>query len=237
MIREAIDRILELNPDPTFVDKEGVERFTESGKALERQMSPNFYLTTLDSAIEMANGPESDTVKPVTIECSFSGIHVRYSDLYNQKVYRVLICESMPILPATFRFNQKISIEEFRVDAADFFVHDEEFRKLIATISKITEVNETVTTDDGMSTAVEIKNKIGRPENGKVEPFWNLRAHRTFAEVEQPLSQYLLRLSKGHSGPLVSLHEASGAAWKREATEAVYEHIKERVVEGVVVMR
>lgn len=236
MIEKAINKILSLQKPPTFKDCEGVERSTVTGEPLIAPREPSIPATTLDSAIEIANTLDPELT---IIECSFCGVWVRERGEFNEHSVARLVCESKPILPDRFPFGDTMSVESFKIATADFFVRDKaDMAAMIETVSHITEVNEQVVTDDGMSTAVALKNKIGRPENGKVQAIWNLMSYRTFREIEQPVSMYLLRIhSNSRGGPLVSLHEASGYEWKIAATEAVYHYIRSRVGEECLVVR
>jgi len=50
-----------------------------------------------------------------------------------------------------------------------------------------------------------------------------LRPYRTFREIEQPASLFVLRLQKGRDGelPRAALFEADGGQWKLEACQAI----------------
>ena len=52
-----------------------------------------------------------------------------------------------------------------------------------------------------------------------------LKPYRTFFEIEQPSSSFVFRMKsggKGHEdGPMCSLHEADGGAWRLDAIEEV----------------
>jgi hypothetical protein len=128
-----------------------------------------------------------------------------------------------------FPFDTPLDPERFIVRASDFFDRDDNYKSMIAALSCITDVQETVTSDDGMTQTVTYKSGINRKDSGKLEPFVTLRSFRTFREVEQPQDTYLIRLSKGKEGPLVALYEASGYRWKQSCSEAVYKYIRDRV--------
>jgi len=73
-----------------------------------------------------------------------------------------------------------------------------------------------------------------------VQPFWSLAPYRTFAEIEQPESLFLLRLEGKKDGdglvPMVALHEADGGAWRARAVCAIGDWLRGELPEGTVVI-
>lgn len=230
MIRSAINRILELQQPPTFEDCEGVHRFTDSGKALSPTEIPPTEGTTLDGAIAAVEGY-------CCIQCSMDKVIVFDFERYNDRAFRHNLHIAKPILPDNFRFGHPMDVESFIIHTADFFIRDNNYKQMIAAVSCITDVQEQVVDDDGVSQTVTYKSRVGRKDEGKLEPFVTLRAYRTFREVEQPEATYLLRIGKGRDGPMITLHEASGYDWKIRCTDAVYQYIRERVGNDVTVIR
>lgn len=227
MISEAIAKIIEIhNPQqPTFIDKCGVERHTKSGDVLRRPALDRTSGNSLESVVEVVS-KYGDILE---IQCSIdrvlvTGILEDNSCLYNHKVHI-----ATPILPKDFPFGSPMDPEIFIIKASDFFERDDNYKSMIAALSCITDVQETVTSDDGVTQTVTYKSGINRKDSGKLEPFVTLRSFRTFREVEQPQDTYLIRLSKGKEGPLVALYEASGYRWKQSCSEAVYKYIRDRV--------
>jgi len=227
MIAGAIAKIIEISKPipPTFVDKGGVERHTKSGDVIRRPTLDRTSGNSLESVVEVVS-KYGDILE---IQCSIdrvlvTGILEDNSCFYTHKVH-----VATPILPKDFPFGSPMDPEIFIIKASDFFERDDNYKSMIAALSCITDVQETVTSDDGMTQTVTYKSGINRKDSGKLEPFVTLRSFRTFREVEQPQDTYLIRLSKGKDGPLVALYEASGYRWKQSCSEAVYKYIKDRV--------
>lgn len=227
MISEAIAKIIEIhNPQsPTFIDKAGVERHTKSGDVLRCPSPDRTSGSSLESVVDVA----SQYHDQLTIQCSIDQVTVTCIREDNMCLYTKLIHAATPILPMGFPFDTPLDPERFIVRASDFFDRDDNYKSMIAALSCITDVQETVTSDDGMTQTVTYKSGINRKDSGKLEPFVTLRSFRTFREVEQPQDTYLIRLSKGKEGPLVALYEASGYRWKQSCSEAVYKYIRDRV--------
>jgi hypothetical protein len=227
MISEAIAKIIEIHnpPSPTFIDKAGVERHTKSGDVLRLPTLNRTSGRSLESVVEVVS-KYGDILE---IQCSIDQVLVNGIVEDNMCLYTKLIHTATPILPKDFPFGSPMDPEMFIIKASDFFDRDDNYKSMISALSCITDVQETVTSDDGVTQTVTYKSGINRKDSGKLEPFVTLRSFRTFREVEQPQDTYLIRLSKGKDGPLVALYEASGYRWKQSCSEAVYKYIKDRV--------
>ena len=73
----------------------------------------------------------------------------------------------------------------------------------------------------------------------EVRPYVNMQPFRTFLEVEQPESVFLLRLDGNGN---VGLFEADGGVWKREATRNISAYFEQKLADligsgRVVVLR
>ena len=87
--------------------------------------------------------------------------------------------------------------------------------KLLASVSTESKVT---SSDNGVTQKVEAKAGIALSTLVEVKPRVTLKPFRTFIEVEQPESEFLLRISdKGEIG----LFPADGGVWKLEATRNV----------------
>jgi hypothetical protein len=227
MIAEAIAKIIEIHnpPSPTFIDKSGVERHTKSGDVLRCPKLDHTSGSSLESVVEVVS-KYGDILE---IQCSIDRVLVTGIVEDNMCLYTRIVHAATPILPKDFPFGSPMDPEMFIIKASDFFDRDDNYKSMISALSCITDVQETVTSDDGVTQTVTYKSGINRKDSGKLEPFVTLRSFRTFREVEQPQDTYLIRLSKGKDGPLVALYEASGYRWKQSCSEAVYKYIKDRV--------
>ena len=71
----------------------------------------------------------------------------------------------------------------------------------------------------------------------KVSPYWTLLPYRTFREVDQPASLFLLRLSKsGGDKPRFALYEADGGSWQIEAVERIKSYLEDALPQGVAII-
>ena len=72
--------------------------------------------------------------------------------------------------------------------------------------------------DNGLGQQVSVNKGICNVQMQPIKSIVRLRPYRTFQEVEQPESEFLVRLSVDSEGGVrVALHEADGGMWRLDA--------------------
>ncbi len=121
-----------------------------------------------------------------------------------------------PILPR-LRFGEYLDSEAFHIALHACYVSTEERAALLAVLSSIRDSDVRETGDDGISQQVKVARGITFVDNAKVPNPVSLAPYRTFPEVAQPTSSFVLRLQGGGERPRVALFEADGGKWRLEA--------------------
>jgi hypothetical protein len=124
------------------------------------------------------------------------------------------------------RLNNFMDAENFNIMLQSMFVDDVDRAKVLKVIGNIKDENVQNTADDGVSQKVTAKVGVSLAQNISVPNPVHLAPYRTFTEVAQPVSQFVLRLK---NGPECALFEADGGAWKPEAMANVKEYFKEQL--------
>lgn len=101
---------------------------------------------------------------------------------------------------------------------------------LLDLLSRISKDNGVTTNDNGVSQTVEARQGIALKTKETVRPRVLLRPFRTFQEVEQPESEFLLRLDEEGN---IGLFEADGGMWKLKARQTVKAFLEEQLAELV----
>ena len=83
--------------------------------------------------------------------------------------------------------------------------------------------------DNGVATTIVTKKGIDLQANETIRPIVSLRPYRTFQEVDQPESVFLIRINERG----ISTIEADGGMWKLKARETVKAFLEERLAEEV----
>lgn len=81
--------------------------------------------------------------------------------------------------------------------------------------------------DDGISQTVEAKRGVAAVLTTAVRNPWQLAPWRTFSEIEQPLSPYVLRFRTGGAGlPVPALYETGNQLWQVEAVQTLAKYLR-----------
>lgn len=121
-----------------------------------------------------------------------------------------------------------VDMEKMNILLKSAFVQSDSRDELIALLGNIMEENVNNTLDDGISQTVVARKGIATKANVTVKPIQKLIPYRTFLEVEQPESEFLLRL---HDGPQAALFEADGGAWKLQARKNIAQYFHDALGE------
>ncbi len=118
-----------------------------------------------------------------------------------------------------------MTLEEFIVGLQVRFADVDERKRLLSLLSNVK--HETVKTamDDGVTQVVQARAGVALVSDVAVPNPVLLCGYRTFRDVVQPSSLFVLRVNAGRAGglPEVGLFEADGGAWKLGAIERIRE--------------
>lgn len=128
--------------------------------------------------------------------------------------------------PRGFAFGQYMAQEDFIIGLMTRFSDSSERADLLSLVGNLTDVSQVKSDDTGVTQMVESKTGIHVRGETVVKPIWNLRPFRTFLEVIQPESSFLLRVRKGSMGPEIALFEADGGMWELEAIQNIAAHLR-----------
>ena len=138
----------------------------------------------------------------------------------------------------SFPFGRFLPQEDFIIKLHSLFQkkEDDDFEYVSALVSKIKQADSANTEDDGITQNIIVKKGVSGALVGKenVKPIVRLSPYRTFREIEQPESQFLLRIKTEDGIPYVALFEADGGQWRNEARTAIAEFLKAKIKVAVI---
>ena len=139
-----------------------------------------------------------------------------------------------------FPFGSFLTQEEFAITFRSLFKQKEgdDFEYVLSYASKLVGGTQIEGDDDGITQKVGVKRGVSGTLKDKVElkPIVKLSPYRTFREVEQPESEFLLRVRLTNDDvPTVALFEADGGAWVNAATENIVTYIQSIVTDIPVI--
>lgn len=138
--------------------------------------------------------------------------------------------------PCRFKFDSWHSQEQLVVALQALFVQTPERDALLRVVSSITDEAVGTSDDDGVTQQVSVRAGVMLKNRSDLPNPVTLRPYRTFREVEQPASSFVLRVRKDHEGIRLALFEADGGAWKIEARENVAAWLREKLGPAPVVL-
>lgn len=122
-----------------------------------------------------------------------------------------------------FDYDRYMSIENMIIGLKSRFAPTEDRDYLVKLLGNITDQQSVQTKDDGITQSATIKSGIQLVGEQRIKPIVSLKPYRTFLEVEQPESDFLIRLKDGSA----ALFEADGGVWEREAVKNIADKLRE----------
>lgn len=136
----------------------------------------------------------------------------------------------------TFPFDKFIDQERFIIALQTLFVQGETTAKILKLVGNLTDELVKSFGDDGVSQMVTARTGIAKVENVLVPNPVTLAPYRTFREVAQPKSPFVLRMKQGRELPEIALYEADGGKWKLDAIKLVEQWLKVELPAGITIL-
>ncbi|MBQ8122105.1 MAG: hypothetical protein IJ170_02170 [Ruminococcus sp.] len=221
MDRTAIEKIVELSA-PNITEINGYEYTDKPLSVVKSPTVSTITFHTLDGLVNTLkeehsyfNGPLIVNIYDEKTVMVYAAINL--NDRQREEPYAV--SAELVSIP----FNQMLNYESMMITLKSKFVETPELLETVKLLGTITEENSAQLSDDGFTQSVVVRKGIAMKEGKVVKPIVRLKPYRTFNEVDQPESEFLLRLFEGGS---VALYEADGGAWKLQARRNVAEYLK-----------
>lgn len=207
-----------------LIQQIGNSTFAINGDGNAREILPNIYhpdtlpLHSLEALVKMVQTEAVNMDAPLYITIP-NHLTVRCfgqpdaDARYFRQVYYEAKATDVPGFQDGFRDQEKAIIE-----LRSRFASGEGVDYLLDLLSRITKDSGVTTNDNGISQTVEARQGVALKSMVSVKPRVSLRPFRTFQEVEQPESEFLLRLDEEGN---IGLFEADGGMWKLTARQTV----------------
>lgn len=127
------------------------------------------------------------------------------------------------------RFDEYMDQESFLIHLQTRFQDKEDFETVAGLAGNVRREYEAKNADDGISQRVTVRDGVSAVKEAIVKNPFTLAPNRTFEEVEQPVSPFVLRVHKEEDNLEVALFEADGGAWKNEAVKRVGAWLEEQL--------
>ena len=140
--------------------------------------------------------------------------------------------EEMVIVTARipeFPFNSFMDQEKFCINLQSKFIDDPQTDRALILKFAGTVESGTVSEygDDGVTQKATVKTGLATKTDAIVPNPVKLRPYRTFLEVQQPASDFIVRMKQDkYDGIACAIYEADGGAWKMAAAKAIKEYLQ-----------
>lgn len=244
----AVEKFAELVREPRVVTVAGEERLLAPAPWAEIPRRPGptpeplkvgtltglvDYLERNPDQLGVETGVLVHVVSPeaVTVRARVEG----EPQLFRRHTYAVATLELVGAPP--IRFGQYLDAETFVIGLQAGFVGSPERDELVRLVSSIRENSVRETVDDGVAQEVKTARGVALQDRTPLPNPVRLAPYRTFREVAQPDSRFVLRAAIAKEGdrPTLALFEAEGNAWKLEAIRRVADYLREQLP-GVMVL-
>ena len=236
MLRDFVNRLVELAA-PTTVEVEGSVYSNQQLVHIQdkKPMPRCIDLTGLDSICKMVRNEAEHVGLQIFIQVKdYKSVSVFTSlDADEDRLYLYKCVADTPAV-TTDRF---LSYEKAVIELRSLYIPNEGTKYLLQLLSSISNESKVTSSDNGVTQQVEARSGIALNSMVKIEPRVTLQPFRTFIEVEQPASEFLLRINERGE---IGFFPADGGVWKLEATRNVAGYfetaLKDLIDAGTVVV-
>ena len=227
-IKEALEYSVELAERAGKVIQVGDKHYYNANQfdLLEvnpRKIAPKLQLCTLDSLIDYLksdNDAISASKKIIVVESPKDVIVYDQVDWeYGRRPQLVSVVAYTPGI----RLNQWNNQEQFNIMLQSAFIDEDDRQVVLEFASALKVENGADIVDNGINQTTTVKSGVASLAKATAPNPVTLRPYRTFTEVAQPSSQFVLRINKDAE---LALFEADGGKWKLEAIKNIADYLK-----------
>lgn len=136
---------------------------------------------------------------------------------------------------AQFKWGVYLSQEEFISALQSLFIHSEDYDTVLQYVSNIVADEEVQISDDGIAQEIILQNGINR-KSTKIKNPIELAPIRTFTEIPQPVSPFILRMQKINGLVKTALYEADNGKWENDAREFIKDFLEEHLAVSIPIL-
>lgn len=147
-----------------------------------------------------------------------------------RRVYATATADAV-LSKSDFQYGAFYDCEAFVIKLLSLFENFDGRAAVLKIVGNIKEEDVRQASDDGVTQTVTARSGIARVAEVEVPNPVYLAPFRTFREVTQPVSPFVLRMKQGGPGglPSVALFEADGGKWRLDAIQFIREYLTEKI--------
>lgn len=219
MIKEAMEYFLQ-KAATRIEEANGRLYSTERIYAIEEPKPASIEVKSLSGLVGYVSS-QFDTATPLLIHVSAPD-YVTVSSALNIDAQRSIFIVAKA-QPPKFQFGSFLDSEAFIIGLQSVFVPTSDRETILRVVGNLRDEQVATFGDDGVSQQVTAKTGIATVSSVKVPNPVRLAPYRTFTEVAQPESDFVLRMQ---TGAKCALFEADGGAWRTAAMHNVAQYLQ-----------
>ena len=228
MLKEALEYLVSLKSNKTYEfhgdtysdrDLHRIEKYIPRPKMVE--------VAGLDSIVKMIRAESDKIANPVYILAE-SSVEVRTFSALDGDMKRDGFIRATADVPGFI--NGFMDYQEAIIQLRSKFIVNDDVNYLLDLLSRINIENGVTTNDNGVTQTVEARTGVSLKSMLNVRPRVKLAPYRTFLEVEQPESEFILRLD---DKARIGLFEADGGMWKLTAKKRICEYFENQFADEI----
>ena len=133
-----------------------------------------------------------------------------------------------PAAPPMVPFGQYLDAETFTIWLLTGFVQDEQTESIMKLVGNLKAEKVSTLSEDGVTQVATVRTGVVRSGEAAIHNPVILRPWRTFPELEQPASPFVLRLRDGKDGsaPTIALFASADTRWMGEAMASAAHYLQ-----------
>jgi len=229
----TIDKIVEIYDERREIETTKIDGHTYTTESLHRIEAPRYRpgctdVYGLDSICKLICNEFEEIGAPRLYVRVKAHNDVDVFTPFNDHMERDSIYRARADVPG---FNEGFrSPEKAAIELRSLFLPGEGVNYLLGLLSRMTKDDSATTEDNGVTQSITVKAGVSLKGKEQIEPRVALTPFRTFLEVNQPASEYILRVNDDGA---VGLFEADGGVWKLEAKKLIADYF-ERELFGLI---
>ena len=190
----------------------------------KKPMPKCIELTGLDSVCKMVRNEADHVGLQIFIQVKdYRNVSVFTSlDSDEDRLYLYKCAADTPVV-TTDRF---MDYGKAVIELRSLYIPNDGTDYLLQLLSSISNESRVTSSDNGVTQRIEATNGIALSSMVTVKPRVTLQPFRTFIEVAQPASEFLLRINERGE---IGFYQADGGVWKLEATRNVAAYFEEKL--------
>lgn len=225
-LKEAMQYLVKKGEDNQIFKEIDGQTYTNLSLSMIQVPKPGALVTTtLTSLVDyIKSGYDEKASANLIVHVKSPNEVILYSELRKDKIRETYLnCQAL--IPSV-HFGRYLDIEDFNIMLQSNFVRTDETADVLRIVGNVKETVEVNSVDDGVSQTAVVKTGVASVGKAILPEQVELAPYRTFPEIQQPTSTFILRLQKG---PAAALFEADGGAWRNKAMESIKVYLTEQL--------